>query len=164
MSVSRFTDNEDMLEDTWEFPRRPDISDGYLSSSGGFYPMWENYPTFQPKPKKQDNIGLADAITKSILSAGRIDLQRRLFCSMQLRVLHAIPSHEAIDTVEVLQSRTNPAFVSWKGGAILAILDFTRDAWIHREDWIKNGIHIGSGRKYKDSYFLQAQAMCYINS
>ncbi|KAK6138891.1 hypothetical protein DH2020_027365 [Rehmannia glutinosa] len=175
-----FSDNEDMLEDTWEFPRRPDISDGYYSGSSGIFPMWENYPVFQSKPKKQDNIGLADAITKSILSTGRIDLQRKLFCSMQLiggvalteglisaveeRVLHAIPSHEAIDTVEVLQSRTNPAFVTWKGGAILAILDFTRDAWIHREDWIRNGIHVGSGRKYKDSYFLQAQSMCYINS
>ncbi|KAK8948310.1 Actin-related protein 9 [Platanthera guangdongensis] len=47
---------------------------------------------------------------------------------------------------------------------ILGILDFSRDAWIHREDWIRSGIHVGSGRKYKDSYFLQAQAMCYINS
>ncbi|KAJ0672921.1 putative ATPase, nucleotide binding domain-containing protein [Helianthus annuus] len=34
--------------------------------------------------KKEDNIGLADAITKSILSTGRIDLHRKLFCSMQL--------------------------------------------------------------------------------
>ncbi|KAG0486153.1 hypothetical protein HPP92_008248 [Vanilla planifolia] len=50
------------------------------------------------------------------------------------RVLHAIPSNEAIDTVEVLQSRSDPLFVSWKGGTILAILDFSRDAWIHRED------------------------------
>ncbi|XP_073140097.1 actin-related protein 9 [Henckelia pumila] len=177
---SWFSDNEDMLEDTWDFPRRPDMSDGYFPSSSGFYPMWEAYPIFQLKPKKEENIGLADAISKSILSTGRIDLQRKLFCSMQLiggvaltgglisaveeRVLHAIPSHEAIDTVEVLQSRTNPAFVSWKGGVILGVLDFTRDAWIHRDDWIKNGIYIGSGRKYKDSYFLQAQSMCYINS
>ncbi|KAK4482806.1 hypothetical protein RD792_009976 [Penstemon davidsonii] len=177
---SWFSDNEDMLEDTWDFPRRPDMSDGYYPGSSGFYPMWDNYPVFQSKPKKQDNIGLADAITKSILSTGRIDLQRKLFCSMQLiggvalteglisaveeRVLHAIPSHEAIDTVEVLQSRTNPAFVPWKGGAILGILDFTRDAWIHREDWIKSGIHVRSGRKYKDSHFLQAQAMCFLNS
>ncbi|KAK4427745.1 Actin-related protein 9 [Sesamum alatum] len=175
-----FSDNEDMLEETWDFPRRSDMSDGYFPGNSGFFPMWENYPIFQAKPKKQDSIGLADAITKSILSTGRIDLQRKLFCSMQLiggvalteglisaveeRVLHAIPSHEAIDTVEVLQSRTNPASVSWKGGAVLGILDFTRDAWIHREDWIKNGIHIGSGRKYKDSYFLQAQTMCYINN
>ncbi|KAL0414352.1 UNVERIFIED_CONTAM: Actin-related protein 9 [Sesamum radiatum] len=159
-----FSDNEDMLEETWDFPRRTDMSDGYYPGTSGFFPMWENYPIFQAKPKKQDSIGLADAITKSILSTGRIDLQRKLFCSMQLiggvalteglisaveeRVLHAIPSHEAIDTVEVLQSRTNPASVSWKGGAILGILDFTRDAWIHREDWIRNGIHIGSGRKY----------------
>ncbi|XP_009803147.1 actin-related protein 9 isoform X1 [Nicotiana sylvestris] len=167
---SWFNDYDDMLEDTWhmDFP------------GGSAFPMWESYPIFQTKPKKEDNIGLAEAITKSILLTGRIDLQRKLFCSMQLiggaalsdglipaveeRVLHAIPSHEAIDTVEVLQSRTNPAFVSWKGGAILGILDISRDAWIHREDWIKNGIHIRSGRKYKDSYYLQAQAMCYINS
>jgi len=46
---------------------------------------------------------------------------------------------------------------------ILGVLDTGRDAWIHREDWIKNGVHIGSGRKYKDSYFLQAQVMCYYN-
>ncbi|KAG0486142.1 hypothetical protein HPP92_008237 [Vanilla planifolia] len=138
-----FNDYEDMLEDTWnvDLTRRSEMSDG--------------------------------------LYLGRIDLQRKLFCSIQLiggvaltdglvpmvedRVLHAIPSNEAIDTVEVLQSRSDPLFVSWKGGTILAILDFSRDAWIHREDWIRNGIHIGSGRKYKDSYFLHAQAMCYIN-
>lgn len=47
---------------------------------------------------------------------------------------------------------------------ILGVLDIGRDAWIHREDWAKNGVHIGSGRKYRDSYFLQAQAMCYYNS
>ncbi|CAK9165455.1 unnamed protein product [Ilex paraguariensis] len=179
---SWFNDYEDMLEDTWhmDFPRRTDISDGFFPGVGGGLPIWESYPVFQTKPKKEDNIGLAEAITKSILSTGRIDLQRKLFCSIQLiggvaftgglipaveeRVLHAIPSNEAIDTVEVLQSRTHPTFVSWKGGAILGILDFGRDAWIHREDWICSGIHIGSGRKYKDSYYLQSQAMCYINS
>lgn len=179
---SWFHDYEDMLEDTWhmEFPRRSDISDGLYPSMNVGLPMWDSYPVFSARPKKEEKVGLAEAITSSILSTGRIDLQRKLFCSIQLiggvaltnglvpaveeRVLHAIPSNEAIDTVEVLQSRTNPTFVSWKGGVILGILDFGRDAWIHREDWIRNGIHIGSGRKYKDSYFLQAQAMCYINS
>ncbi|KAB2599801.1 actin-related protein 9 [Pyrus ussuriensis x Pyrus communis] len=177
-----FRDYEDMLEDTWhmEFPRRPEMSDGLFSSMNTGYPMWDSYPAFSAKPKKEEKIGLAEAITSSILSTGRIDLQRKLFCSILLiggvaltrglvpaveeRVLHAIPSNEAIDTVEVLQSRSNPTFVPWKGGAILGILDIGRDAWIHRDDWIRNGIHIGSGRKYKDSYFLQAQAMCYINS
>ncbi|XP_009394524.2 actin-related protein 9 isoform X1 [Musa acuminata AAA Group] len=177
-----FHDYEDMLEDTWhmEFSRRPDMSDGlYLGVNSGLN-MWDNYSMLPSRPKKDDKLGLAEAITSSILSTGRLDLKRKLFCSIQLiggvsltaglvgaveeRVLHAIPSNEAIDTVEVLQSRTNPLFVSWKGGAILGILDFSRDAWIHREDWIRNGIHIGSGRKYKDSYFLQAQATCYINS
>lgn len=179
---SWFNDYEDMLEDTWhmEFPRRPDMSDGMYYGGNGGLNTWENYSVFPTRLKKDDNLGLADAITSSILSTGRIDLQRKLFCSIQLiggvavtgglvaaveeRVLHAIPSNEAIDTVEVLQSRSDPSFVSWKGGAILGILDFGRDAWIHREDWIRNGIHIGSGRKYKDSYYVQAQAMCYINS
>ncbi|MED6150241.1 Actin-like protein arp9 (SWI/SNF complex component arp9) [Stylosanthes scabra] len=113
-------------------------------------------------------------------NVGRIDIQRKLFCSIQLtggvaltnglvpaleeRVLHAIPPNEAIDTVEVLQSRMNPTIVPWKGGAILGVLDLGRDAWINREDWIQNGIHVGSNRKYKDSYYIQAQAMCYLNS
>lgn len=74
----RFSDNEDMLEDTWDFPRRSDMSDGYFAGSGGgYYPMWENYPMFQSRPKKQDTIGLADAITKSILSTG---IHSILFC------------------------------------------------------------------------------------
>jgi actin-related protein 8 len=47
---------------------------------------------------------------------------------------------------------------------ILGVLDLGRDAWINREDWIQNGVHVGSNRKYKDSYYLQAQAMCYMNS
>lgn len=179
---SWFHDYEDMLEDTWhmDFTRRPEMSDGlYLGTSGGVS-MWDSYQVYPTRVKKDELIGLAEAITTSILSTGRIDLQRKLFCSIQLiggvalisglvpaveeRVLHAIPSNEAIDTVEVLQSRNDPSFVSWKGGTILGILDFGRDAWIHREDWIRSGIHVGSGRKYKDSYFLQAQAMCYINS
>ncbi|KAG6766213.1 hypothetical protein POTOM_030284 [Populus tomentosa] len=179
---SWFHDYENMLEDTlhMEYSRRPDMSDGLFSGISVGYPMWESYPIFSSKPKKEEKVGLAEAITSSILSTGRIDLQRKLFCSIQLiggvaltagvipaveeRVLHAIPSNEAIDTVEVLQSRTNPTFVPWKGGAILGVLDFGRDAWIYREDWIHNGIHFRSGRKYKDSYYVQAQATCYINS
>lgn len=178
---SWFNDYEDMLEDTWpmDFQRRPDMADSYYPVSNG-YPMWDSYPYFQNKLKKEDNIGLAEAITKSILSTGRIELQRKLFSSIQLvggvaltnglvaaveeRVLHTIPSNEAIDTVEVLEARTNQMFVPWKGGAILGVLDYGREAWIHREDWVHSGIHLGAGRKYKDSYYLQAQATCYINS
>lgn len=47
---------------------------------------------------------------------------------------------------------------------ILGVLDLSRDAWVHREDWMNIGIHVGSGRKYKDSYYIQAQATAYINS
>ncbi|XP_028093286.1 actin-related protein 9-like [Camellia sinensis] len=81
-----FNDYEDMLEDAWhmEFPRRSDMSDGSYSSLNSGFPMWDSYSFFQTKPKKEDCIGLAEAITKSILSTGRIDLQRKLFCSIQL--------------------------------------------------------------------------------
>ncbi|CAI9118234.1 OLC1v1019773C1 [Oldenlandia corymbosa var. corymbosa] len=122
-----FKDHDDMLEETWH-------PEGFFPGSTGSYPMWDSYPIFQARPNREDSIGLAEAITKSILSTGRIDLQRKLFLSMQLiggvaltsglvsavedRVLHAIPPNEAIDTVEVLQSRTNPTFVTWKGGAV----------------------------------------------
>jgi len=37
---------------------------------------------------------------------------------LRFRVLHAIPPTEAIDTVQVLPSRTEPQFVTWKGGAV----------------------------------------------
>ncbi|XP_026400998.1 actin-related protein 9-like [Papaver somniferum] len=171
-----FHDCEDMLEDIWhmDYPK-----DGVYVGPNGGASMWDNYQVLPTRLKKEDNVGLAEAISKSILSTGRIDLQRKLFCSILLvggvakttglvpaveeRVLHAIPSNEAIDTVEVLPLRSDPTSLSWKGGAILAMLDFGREAWIHREDWIRNGIHIGSGRKYRDSFFLQAQVMCYMN-
>ncbi|XWS13815.1 hypothetical protein CRYUN_Cryun36dG0071000 [Craigia yunnanensis] len=178
---SWFHDYEDMLEETLhiEFSRRSDMPDGLYPGINVGLPMWENYPFFSMKPKKEEKVGLAEVITSSIFSTGCIDLQRKLFCSIQLiggvalpgglipaveeRVLHAIPSNEAIDTVEVLQSRTNPACVL-EGRSYPWSFRFWSSAWIHREDWIRNGIHIGSGRKYKDSYFLKAQAMCYINS
>ncbi|XP_015692069.1 actin-related protein 9 isoform X2 [Oryza brachyantha] len=171
---SWFQDYDDMLEETWQ------TNDSLYSSGNGGFSMWDSYPMFPTRLKKFENIGLVEAIVSSILSTGRIELQRKLFCSIQLvggtastpglapvleqRVLNTIPSNQPIEKAEVLQSRSYPLFVPWKGGVILGVLDIGRDAWIHREDWAKNGVHIGSGRKYKDSYFLQAQAMCYYNT
>lgn len=73
VSLARFRDNEDMLEDTWhiEFSRRPDISDTFYPNVNGGLPMWETYPLFQSKPKKEENLGLAEAITNCILSTGK---------------------------------------------------------------------------------------------
>jgi len=39
---------------------------------------------FPTRLKKFDNIGLVEAIVSSVLSTGRVDLQRKLFCSIQL--------------------------------------------------------------------------------
>ncbi|XP_010481855.1 PREDICTED: actin-related protein 9-like isoform X2 [Camelina sativa] len=166
-----FQDYENMLEDTWNM----DFGGG--GNMG--LPMWDSFAVSPSKPKKEEKIGLAEAITSSILSAGRIDLRRKLFSSIQLiggvgstkglvpaveeRVLRTIPPTEAINTVVVLPSRTDPAFVTWKGGAILGILDFGREAWIERQEWMENGIHKGSTKKYKDSFYIEGQAMYFIN-
>lgn len=99
-----------MLEDTWhiDFSRRSDMSDTFYPNVNGGLPMWESYPIFSTKPKKEEKGGLAEAITNCILSTGiffsfsfhlykfeacltiqcrvtgRIDIQRKLFCSIQL--------------------------------------------------------------------------------
>ncbi|RDX94790.1 Actin-related protein 9, partial [Mucuna pruriens] len=145
-----FHDYEDMLEDTWDFSRRSDMSDTFYPNVNGGLPMWDSYPVFSTKPKKEEKVGLAEAITNCILSTDWWSGFDKWFSRSSRR--------------KVLQSRTNPTFVSWKGGAILGVLDLGRDAWISREDWIHNGVHVGSNKKYKDSYYLQAQAMCYMNS
>lgn len=54
-----------------EYPRRPDGSDLYPGFNAGL-PMWESYPLFTNKLKKEENLGLAEAITKSILSTGKV--------------------------------------------------------------------------------------------
>ncbi|TVT96889.1 hypothetical protein EJB05_57886 [Eragrostis curvula] len=170
-----FQDYDDMLEDTWQ------TSDSLHPSGNGGFGMWDSYPMFPTRLKKFDNIGLVDAIVSSVLSTGRVDLQRKLFCSIQLvggaaltaglapvleqRVLNKIPANQSIERVEVLQSRTYPLFVPWKGGVVSYIssrlkfwvsLDTGRDAWIHREDWIKNGVHIGVAENIRIHIFFSA--------
>ncbi|CAN1279607.1 Actin-related protein 9 [Linum perenne] len=70
---SWFNDYDDMLEETWhiEYPRRPDISDSMYPGMNVGLPMWDNYPIFASKPKKEEKVGLAEAITGSILSSGK---------------------------------------------------------------------------------------------
>lgn len=70
--LTRFHDHEDMLEDAWhmDFTRKPDMSDGlYLGSNGGVS-MWDNYQVYPTRLKKDESVGLAEAITTSILSTG----------------------------------------------------------------------------------------------
>lgn len=54
-----------------EFPRRSEFSDGLFPNVNVGLPMWDNYPVFANKPKKEEKVGLAEAITSSILSTGR---------------------------------------------------------------------------------------------
>lgn len=73
VSPARFHDYEDMLEDTFysnEFSRRSDMSDTFYPNVNGGLPMWESYPFYSTKPKKEEKVGLAEAITHCILSTG----------------------------------------------------------------------------------------------
>lgn len=48
------------------------MSDGlYLGVNSGLN-MWDNYSMLPSRPKKDDKLGLAEAITSSILSTGLI--------------------------------------------------------------------------------------------
>lgn len=48
------------------------MSDGMYYGGNGGLNMWENYPVFPTRLKKDDNLGLADAVTSSILSTGNL--------------------------------------------------------------------------------------------
>ncbi|XP_024372201.1 actin-related protein 9 isoform X2 [Physcomitrium patens] len=177
-------DHEDTADDTFlEAGRRFETNETGLAngSLNGTSINQDSDPyDFEDKEKKEVeevSSGLPQAIVKSILSLGRVDLQKKLFASIQLvggvgltkglvdaveeRVLHAIPVDEAVDTVEVLPNRMAPMDTMWKGGAVLAVLDFGRDSWVQYEDWLDGMVMVGSGRKYRDSNTLQAQAFWY---
>ncbi|MCO5552041.1 hypothetical protein L7F22_005551 [Adiantum nelumboides] len=183
------TDSEEVFLDDAihvETVRRPDMYETGLSfGSHGLVSDHSEHSMYgmvrQSKSKTEENvIGLGEAIVNSILLSGRIDIQKKLFSSIQLaggsamisglidaveeRVLQAIPVHESIDTVEVLPPRMETGMIGWKGGAIVAVLDFTRDTWVQREDWVGGGLRVGSGRKYKDSFFLQTHTFWYTSS
>jgi len=63
-----------MLEDTWhiDFSRRSDMADTFYPNVNGGLPMWESYPIFSAKPRKEEKVGLAEAITNCILSTGNL--------------------------------------------------------------------------------------------
>lgn len=106
-----------MLEDTWQmdFPRRPEMPDGLFPGINVGLPMWDNYPVFPTKPKKEEKVGLAEAITSSILSTGRIELQRKLFCSIQL-VIFGIKLNCKFQCLSTLRLWTQFVAVDWWRG------------------------------------------------
>ncbi|MQM05279.1 hypothetical protein Taro_038089 [Colocasia esculenta] len=69
---SWFHDHEDMLEDTWhmELPRRSDFSDASFFGVNNGQTMFDNNLFYPTRIKKDENLGLAEAIASSILSAG----------------------------------------------------------------------------------------------
>ncbi|KAH9319142.1 hypothetical protein KI387_020911, partial [Taxus chinensis] len=83
---SWFHDYEDMMEDSThnEFGKRPDGTEVFFSGSSIVLGMQDSSQS-SPILKKEDNrVGLAEAITNSILATGRLDLYRKLFTSVLL--------------------------------------------------------------------------------
>lgn len=62
-----------------EFPRRPDMADSFYPSGNGGLNMWD-YHIFPRRLKKDEKLGLAEAITNSILSTGNISPSIFLYC------------------------------------------------------------------------------------
>eukprot|EP00899_Mesostigma_viride_P014172 jgi/Mesvir1/22756/Mv14155-RA.1 len=106
-------------------------------------------------------------IVKSILSSGRLDLKRKMFASIQLvggtvmmkgvidvleeSTLAAIPEAEDVEMVEILPLKVSAKHICWRGGAVMGAVDFARENWIQRSDWMDRGVQVGLGRKYRDS-------------
>ena len=82
-----FHDYEDMLEDGshTEFVKRSDEPDLFLAGYNSGLAMPESSESYLQKFRNEDNlVGLAQAITNSILSTGHLDVQKKLFTSIQL--------------------------------------------------------------------------------
>ena len=125
----------------------------------------QKQPEQRSSPQKRDEvIGLDQAIVKSIVENKKPELKNRLFeniifvgdatcelpgciAMLESRVLHAIPAKEAVSTVNVLQPQVDRRESVFKGGALLGILDLVQENWIQRDVWLTGGIQVGAQRK-----------------
>ncbi|CAI5459127.1 unnamed protein product [Closterium sp. Yama58-4] len=64
--------------------------------------------------------------------------------------------------VEVLASRHPPGATAWRGGAVLGVLDWSRESWMTREEWVE-GCRVGGGRRYRESMCFQTPLVWYSN-
>lgn len=122
--------------------------------------------------------GLHMAIVESILRCTRIDLQQKLFANIILvgggasprgladvleeKVLYGIPRDVSVETVNVLTPKMDCQTSVWFGGALLGTLDFARDTWLTREEWVEGGPMVGTARKYSATTDVLSQAMSFM--
>ncbi|CAI5532399.1 unnamed protein product [Closterium sp. Naga37s-1] len=64
--------------------------------------------------------------------------------------------------VEVLASRHPPGATAWRGGAVLGVLDWSRESWMTRDEWVE-GCRVGAGRRYRESMCFQTPLVWYSN-
>ncbi|CAI5956794.1 unnamed protein product [Closterium sp. NIES-64] len=64
--------------------------------------------------------------------------------------------------VEVLASRHPAGATAWRGGAVLGVLDWSRESWMTREEWVE-GCRVGGGRRYRESMCFQTPLVWYSN-
>ncbi|CAI7809174.1 unnamed protein product [Closterium sp. NIES-53] len=64
--------------------------------------------------------------------------------------------------VEVLASRHPPGATAWRGGAVLGVLDWSRESWMTRDEWVE-GCRVGAGRRFRESMCFQTPLVWYSN-
>eukprot|EP00803_Ostreobium_quekettii_P001349 evm.model.scf_1663.1 EVM.evm.TU.scf_1663.1 scf_1663:2467-4272(-) len=149
----------------------------------GSTPEDDDSPTPDPDaPQPADrilNLPLDAAIVRSISTAGRPDLRRRLFGAMlvighgadlagmadmlERRVLAALPPDEPTDTVAVAEAKGPPGEGPWRGGVLLGVLE-AGGHWVRREDWVAGGVRVGQPGRLGRSENAAAKLFWFVKA
>uniref|UniRef100_A0A8C5WKG0 Actin-related protein 8 n=2 Tax=Leptobrachium leishanense TaxID=445787 RepID=A0A8C5WKG0_9ANUR len=107
-------------------------------------------------------LGLDKAILHSIECCASDDTKKKMYSSilvvggglmfhnaqhfLQHRILNKMPPsfRRVVENVEVITrpKDTDPRFLAWKGGAVLACLDTTQELWIYQREWQRFGVRM----------------------
>ena len=132
------------------------------------------------------DVGLHEAVDRCILaaSASRPELRARLAAYMVVAgggaELSGLPealqsklsslwqaqqadqmAPEVMPDVHVIRARPHPRWAAWRGGALLAALDTSRDAWSRREAW-RDGVLTAKAGRYDASVTPMSRLATYV--
>jgi len=138
---------------------------------------------FRPALLGREDEGLDRAVARSVAAAaaGRPELRARLLGAILLtgggaplpglaEALAALAAQCAADddpdaappAAFASLARPDPRFVAWRGGALLASVDTTRDGWVTRESWAE-GVAVGRPGRHDASMPVTARLNTYAH-
>ncbi|KAK8948311.1 Actin-related protein 9 [Platanthera guangdongensis] len=161
-----FSVSENGWEKMWRM-KRYNISLSYFILNSGLW-IWRRAPLTSTMVKKDELVGLAEAVISTILMVeGRVSLRELLVPSIRqilgaasssgvvsvvsLGRLHSMPASESPSTSAYWISDTNPTFRSWRLGGVRETLDRTQRTDSSRTSWREVGLHIIDERKREES-------------